>query len=91
MLILALLIFFLTVRNKYTYFLLGSLAIFCLAYHYTYQSWSGYLIVDFMASFKEPMRGINKVFLNIPFVVYLLTLFLLILPTTRKLYFIAKR
>ena len=91
MLILALYILFLTIRNKYTFFLLGGLAIFCLAYKYTHLHWSDYLIVDFMASFRKPMSSINKVFLNIPFIVYLLTLFLLILPTTRKLYFNSKR
>ncbi len=71
--------------------MLGGLAIFCLVYKYTHLRWSGYLIVDFMGSFRKPMSSINKVFLNIPFVVYLLTLFLLILPTTRKLYFNPKR
>ena len=91
MLILVLYILFLTVRNKYTFLMLGGLAIFCLVYKYTHLHLSGYLIVDFMGSFRKPMISINNVFLNIPFVVYLLTLFLLILPTTRKLYFNSKR
>ena len=91
MLILALYILFLTIRNKYTFFLLGGLAISCLVYKYTYLHLSGYLIVDFMGSFRKPMSSINNVLLNIPFAVYTLTLFLLILPTTRKLYFNTKR
>ena len=90
MLILALYILFLTIRNKYTFFLLGGLGIFCIVYKYTHFNWSGFLVVDFMASLRKPMGSLNKVVLYTPFVVYILSLFLLILPTTRKIYFNSK-
>ena len=90
MLILALYILFLTIRNKYTFFLLGGLGIFCLVYKYTHFNWSGFLVVDFLASLRKPMGSLSKVVLYTPFVVYILSLFLLILPTTRKIYFNSK-
>ncbi len=82
MLILALFITFLTIRNKYTFLLLGALVIFCIAYKYKYHNWSGYLIVDFTLSLR-----LNSTIRKIPFVVYYLTLLFMILPSTRKLYF----
>ena len=91
MLILALYILFLTIRNKYTFFLLEGLGIFCLIYKYTHFNWSGFLFIDFMASLRKPMGSLSKVVLHTPFVVYILSLFLLILPTTHKIYFNAKR
>ena len=87
MLILALFIVFLTVRNKYTYFLLGGLALFCIIYRFTNQHWSGSLIVDFMSSFRRPMSSVNKMFLIIPSIVYYLILLLMVFSSTRKLYF----
>lgn len=86
MLILALFIIFLTVRNKYTYMLLGGLAIFCIAYKYTYHHLSGYLIVDFTSSLR-----LNSTIRKIPFVVYNLILLLMIFPSTIKLYFYSKK
>ncbi len=71
--------------------MLGGLAIICLAYKYTYQHWSGYLIVDFMASLKKPMSSFNMLYFRLPYMVYFLTLILMILPTTFKLYFKSKR
>lgn len=86
MLILALFITFLTKRNKYTYLLLGVLVIFCIAYKYKYHNWSGNLIVDFTSSLR-----LNSTIRKIPFLVYYFTLLLMILPSTRKLYFQSKK
>ena len=91
MLILALFIIFFIVRNKFTYFLLAGLAVFCIAYKYTYQDVSGYLIVDFMASFSKPMQGISEEMAKLPYIFYYFTIFLIMLPTTIRLYFNSKK
>lgn len=90
MLILALFIVLLTVRNKYTYFLLGGLVLSCMIYKYTYHNCSGYLIVDFTASIRQHLRLFKKLLYTLPYVIYFLILVLMIFPSTRKLYFSTK-
>lgn len=86
LLILVLFITSLTIRNPFTYILLGGLALFCFGYKIENVHISGYLIVDFMASFSQPRSSICDEFYYLPYFVYLLVLFLMIFPATRKLY-----
>jgi hypothetical protein len=87
MLILISSVVLLLVKNRYTYFLLFGLMLFCITYKVINQHWSGYLMVDFMSSIRESFHSAHKVFFYTPYAFYFLTIFLMILPTTRKIYF----
>lgn len=87
MLILALFVTLLFVKNRYTYFLLLGLILFCFAYKFINHNWSGYLAVDFLSSIHRPMESTSAVLIYIPYVFYFLLLLILFLPRMRKTYF----
>lgn len=85
--ILLLFLLFLKLRNSYTYFLLIGLILFCLAFKFLHQEKSGYLITDLLSSIHKPMESVNSVFLAIPYLLYITLFCVLLIPSTRKIYF----
>lgn len=85
--ILLLFLLFLKLRNSYTYFLLIGLILFCLAFKFLHQEKSGYLITDLLSSIHKPMESVNSMFLAIPYLLYITLFCVLLIPSTRKIYF----
>lgn len=86
MLILACFAVCLFIKNRYTYFLSGSLALFCIIYKSLNTHWSGYLMVDFFASMRTSDQGLSKLFYRLPYLFYFLMLLLMFLPPVFKVY-----
>lgn len=82
---------FLILKNKYTYFLLVSLMIFCVVYKVLNNNKSGYLIVDFLSSIFHINKSIDKQLFLIPYIFYFVTFFVMLLPVTRHIYFKKKK
>ena len=76
----------LIIRNRFTYFLLFGIVVFCIIYIFIHPNQSGYLFVDFMSSIHKPMESPKVILLTIPYIIYGSLLCILLMSSTRKIY-----